>query len=76
MSALGSERPVERVPSSSAGRSPSPPPATDTGLAMEEIDVLLRIAAILRELRFGSVLVVVQDGKVVQIETAEKIRLR
>jgi hypothetical protein len=28
------------------------------------------------DLPFGSVLIVVQDGKVVQIEMAEKIRLR
>jgi hypothetical protein len=36
----------------------------------------LRVAAILRQIRFGTVLIVVQDGKVVQIETAEKYRLR
>ena len=42
----------------------------------EELDVLLRVRDSLRAIRFGTVLVVVQDGKVVQIETAEKIRLR
>jgi hypothetical protein len=42
----------------------------------EEIEVLLRVRDSLRAIRFGTVLIVVQDGKVVQIETAEKIRLR
>ena len=42
----------------------------------EELEVLLRVRDSLRAIRFGTVLVVVQDGKVVQIETAEKIRLR
>ena len=39
-------------------------------------DVLLRVRDSLRSIRFGTVLIVVQDGTVVQIETAEKIRLR
>ena len=38
--------------------------------------VLGQVAEVLRKLRFGTVLLVVQDGKVVQIEMAEKIRLR
>jgi hypothetical protein len=42
---------------------------------MDDLDVLLRVGDLLRRLRFGSVLIVVQDGKVVQIEMAEKIRL-
>ncbi len=42
----------------------------------DELDVLLRVRDSLRAIRFGTVLIVVQDGKVVQIETAEKIRLR
>ncbi|MGZ8637184.1 MAG: DUF2292 domain-containing protein [Actinomycetota bacterium] len=37
---------------------------------------MLRVADVLRSVRFGSVLLVVQDGRVVQIEMAEKIRLR
>jgi hypothetical protein len=41
-----------------------------------ELDVLLRVRDSLRSIRFGTVLIVVQDGAVVQIETAEKIRLR
>jgi len=46
------------------------------GLSEEERVVLTRVAEVLRKLRFGTVLLVVQDGKVVQIEMAEKIRLR
>ena len=42
----------------------------------EELEVLLRVRDSLRAIRYGTVVVVVQDGKVVQIETAEKIRLR
>lgn len=45
-------------------------------LTDEERLVLLKVAEVLRKLRFGTVLLVVQDGKVVQIEMAEKIRLR
>ena len=46
------------------------------GVSPQELDVLLRVRDSLRSMRFGTVLIVVQDGTVVQIETAEKIRLR
>jgi len=45
-------------------------------LTQEEQAVLLKVVEVLRKLKFGTVLLVVQDGKVVQIEMAEKIRLR
>lgn len=45
-------------------------------LTDEERRVLANVAAILRRIRFGTVVLVVQDGKVVQIEMAEKFRLR
>ena len=45
-------------------------------LSDEERAVLLKVVEVLRKVRFGTVLLVVQDGKVVQIEMAEKIRLR
>jgi hypothetical protein len=45
-------------------------------LSPEEQQVLLKVAEILKRLQFGTVLLVVQDGKVVQIEMAEKFRLR
>jgi hypothetical protein len=66
-----------------AGATPEPPssdPATTrpdpVGLTADELEVIRRVRDSLRSIRFGTVLIVVQDGKVVQIETAEKIRLR
>jgi hypothetical protein len=49
--------------------------ASGDGLSLEEVEVLLHVGDMLRRVRFGTVLLVVQDGKVVQIETAEKFRL-
>jgi len=46
------------------------------GLSDEEKVVLARVGDILRRIRFGTVVLVVQDAKVVQIEMAEKFRLR
>jgi hypothetical protein len=45
-------------------------------LTDDEKVVLAKVADILRKVRFGTVVLVVQDGKVVQIEMAEKFRLR
>jgi hypothetical protein len=45
-------------------------------LTDEEREVLLRVVEVLRRIEFGTILLVVQDGKVVQIEMAEKFRLR
>jgi len=45
-------------------------------LSPEERQVLLKVSEILHRLQFGTILLVVQDGKVVQIEMAEKFRLR
>ncbi|HEY7659489.1 MAG TPA: YezD family protein [Actinomycetota bacterium] len=42
----------------------------------EERDVLLKVVEVLRRIEFGTILLVVQDGRVVQIEMAEKFRLR
>ena len=55
-----------------------PAPASDLdglGLSDEEKAVLAKVGAILRRLNYGTVVLVVQDGKVVQIEMAEKFRL-
>lgn len=54
---------------------PAQPP-NPVALDADELDVISRVRDSLRSIRFGTVLIVVQDGKVVQIETAEKIRLR
>jgi hypothetical protein len=45
-------------------------------LQKEERDILLKVADVLRRIEFGTVVLTVQDGKVVQIEMAEKFRLR
>jgi hypothetical protein len=45
-------------------------------LSEEEQKVLLKVAEIIRRIQFGTVVLVIQDGKVVQIEMAEKFRLR
>jgi hypothetical protein len=50
--------------------------ATLASLSPEERQVLLKVSEILKRLQFGTILLVVQDGKVVQIEMAEKFRLR
>jgi hypothetical protein len=55
---------------------PKPGSVVPEGLSDEERAVLLRVVEVLRKISFGTVLLVVQDGKVVQIETAEKFRLR
>ena len=76
MSARGSERPAVPPHTSAAGRSRSRSEHTEPELSLDELDVLMRVGELIRGLRFGTVLVVVQDGEVVQIELAEKIRLR
>jgi len=45
-------------------------------LSAEEREVLAKVAEIVRKISFGTVVLVIQDGKVVQIEMAEKFRLR
>jgi hypothetical protein len=63
------------VPADASAR-PSGPASGPTSLDADELEVIRRVRDSLRSIRFGTVLIVVQDGKVVQIETAEKIRLR
>jgi hypothetical protein len=47
-----------------------------TDLTDEERAVLVKVAEIVRKIKYGTVVLVIQDGKVVQIEMAEKFRLR
>jgi hypothetical protein len=55
----------------------SPGDALDQlGLSEDERMVLSKVAEVLRKIQFGTVVLVVQDGKVVQVEMAEKFRLR
>ncbi|HLB38850.1 MAG TPA: YezD family protein [Actinomycetota bacterium] len=46
------------------------------GLTDDERMVLAKVADVLRKIQYGTVVLVVQDGKVVQVEMAEKFRLR
>ncbi len=45
-------------------------------LSEQERLVLAKVAGIVRRISYGTVVLVIQDGKVVQIEMAEKFRLR
>jgi hypothetical protein len=45
-------------------------------LSEDKHEVVLRVIEVLRRIEFGTILLVVQDGKVVQFEMAEKFRLR
>ena len=69
------EVPASRAPSD-ATVGPATPPADWSKLGEEEQAVLLKVADILKRIQFGTVVLVIQDGKVVQIEMAEKFRLR
>ena len=55
---------------------PAPERAQVPELSAEEREVLAKVAEIVRKISFGTVVLVIQDGKVVQIEMAEKFRLR
>ena len=58
---------------------PNPERSTQERLADltdDERLVLAKVADIVRKINFGTVVLVIQDGKVVQIEMAEKFRLR
>jgi hypothetical protein len=70
------DEPKEPHVPADASAPPSAPSSGPTSLDADELEVIRRVRDSLRSIRFGTVLIVVQDGKVVQIETAEKIRLR
>jgi hypothetical protein len=57
-------------------QAPEPEPQRLADLTGEEQAVLEKVAGIIRKIQFGTVVLVIQDGKVVQIEMAEKFRLR
>jgi hypothetical protein len=59
-----------------ASKSQADEQLADLALTDEEKVVLAKVADILRKIQFGTVVLVVQDGKVVQVEMAEKFRLR
>jgi len=45
-------------------------------LTAEEKEILIRVIGIIRRVRYGAVALVIHDGKVMQVETEEKFRLR
>ena len=77
---MSTTRPADEPKEPNVPADASPPPSAPspgpTSLDADELEVIRRVRDSLRSIRFGTVLIVVQDGKVVQIETAEKIRLR
>ena len=64
------------IPGMTDATEPAEPALGELDLTAEEQVVLARVADVLRRINFGTVVLVVQDGKVVQIEMAEKFRLR
>jgi hypothetical protein len=56
------------------GTGPSKEPEPPLVLSAEEQRIVRALLAALRRIRYGSVQVVVQDGRVVQIDTLEKQR--
>lgn len=47
-----------------------------SALPAERRQLVMQVAALLDSIDYGAVVVVVQDGKAIQVETSEKIRLR
>ena len=72
---MSASRHAAEIPEPSGSSEEAPAPGR-LELTDDELEVIRRVRGSLRSIRFGTVLIVVQDGKVVQIETAEKNRLR
>jgi hypothetical protein len=60
----------ERIPSG------MDPLARKLDLTTDEEEVVATLIAILRRLQHGSVQVIVQDNRVIQIDTVEKLRIK
>ena len=50
--------------------------APEPGLSNSELELLRQLIVALRSFRYGSVLLIVHDGQVVEIQKTEKIRMR
>ncbi|WP_338825869.1 hypothetical protein MTBGP_22690 [Moorella thermoacetica] len=50
-------------------------PWTLAGLTTREQTILVQVLKALRQVRYGSITIIVQDSRVVQIDYTEKIRL-
>jgi hypothetical protein len=68
--------PARAIPSGYMEAKDGSPVEDPDDLSDEERAVVFRVVEVLRRIEFGTILLVVQDGKVVQIEMAEKFRLR
>jgi hypothetical protein len=67
---------ADRPVPTSGGDTPVEVDAQLAALSAEEREVLSKVADIVQRIHYGTVVLVIQDGKVVQIEMAEKFRLR
>jgi hypothetical protein len=57
-------------------KGPAPVMPVPKDLSREELSIAFRVIEALRGVRFGSVQLQIHEGKVVQIDVAEKLRLR
>ena len=65
-----------RPPVFTASRPAAQPDATTASIGGAETDAVLReIRRILGTIRFGSIALIVQDGRIVQVDTTSKLRL-
>ena len=73
---------VPRLTSVEAIQHPGPPSEIPpevlrfAALGEEQRRLLLHVHGLLETIPYGTVVLVMQDGKLIQIETSEKIRLR
>lgn len=72
----GSAAPRLRVDHTGDARKVAPDVLRFAALTEDKRALLLHVSDLLDEIAFGTVVIVVQDGTVIQIETSEKIRLR
>jgi hypothetical protein len=75
MSAEASPR-LRSVDTSSGSREVPEEVLRYAALPQERRRLLIHVDELLSEIAYGTVVIVLQDGKVIQIETSEKIRLR
>ncbi|MCI1955750.1 MAG: YezD family protein [Oscillospiraceae bacterium] len=46
----------------------------EKGMCRDDMEIYEKLAKYIKEVRYGSIVVVIQDGKIVQIEKNEKVR--
>jgi hypothetical protein len=67
---------LRSVDTSSGSHEVPPEVLRYAALPQERRRLLMHVDELLSEIAYGTVVIVLQDGKVIQIETSEKIRLR